>query len=256
MQDSNKGLSKAEIKAKNAAANQANAQKRKADAARNKEKKIQSDPFFSNPLDNGPSTTALTDNDIQLDHGTSSETRSRRFKNSSDAKSSMGNATKNLREKGMPNYARGGASQATAYHNYDSNMMSPSDTVSAAPDVKTKIGGIGEESKKAAAAATAEEGFFSGISGAFKKDGQTIRNSLGRMSDALNQEDTIAKMTKEGANEAAIKAFKADNKFSKIGGDFLDEFGGGSKAMGGAKLGAYVVGGSMLVDFLNPFDDD
>jgi|688.fasta_scaffold233328_2 hypothetical protein len=130
------------------------------------------------------------------------------------------------------------------------------DTVSAAPDVKTKIGGIGEESKKAAAAATADEGFFSGISGAFKKDGQTIRNSLGRMSDALNQEDTIAKMTKEGANKAAIEAFKADNKFSKIGGDFLDEFGGGSKAMGGAKLGAYVVGGSMLVDFLNPFDDD
>jgi hypothetical protein len=38
--------------------------------------------------------------------------------------------------------------------------------------------------------------------------------------------------------------------------DYLTGMGRGSKALGGAKVAGYMVGASMLMDMLNPFDDD
>ncbi len=43
---------------------------------------------------------------------------------------------------------------------------------------------------------------------------------------------------------------------TKGGGDLLEKMGGGNKWLGGAKIGGYALGASMLVDMLNPFDDD
>lgn len=62
-----------------------------------------------------------------------------------------------------------------------------------------------------------------------------------------------------GADPADVKVKSAGNKWDetkKIGGDYLEKMGRGNKTFGAAKVAGYMVGASMLADFLNPFDDD
>jgi hypothetical protein len=56
--------------------------------------------------------------------------------------------------------------------------------------------------------------------------------------------------------KAATGAASDLSELKKAGGNYLDNMGRGSKTLGAAKVGAYMVGASMLVDMLNPFDDD
>ena len=61
--------------------------------------------------------------------------------------------------------------------------------------------------------------------------------------------------TVDGADSITDSA-EAYKQLKKTGGDYLSNMGRGHKGLGVAKLGAYMVGTSMLVDMLNPFDDD
>lgn len=60
---------------------------------------------------------------------------------------------------------------------------------------------------------------------------------------------------KKASREEAMSLGKKERSLEKIGGNLLEDLGRGNKIAGGAKLGAYMVGASMLTDLLNPFND-
>ena len=61
--------------------------------------------------------------------------------------------------------------------------------------------------------------------------------------------------TTKAAEEIGKKINKVE-ALSDAGSNFLTGMGRGNKTLGATKIGAYMIGGSMLVDMLNPFDDD
>lgn len=86
---------------------------------------------------------------------------------------------------------------------------------------------------------------------------KAIQNDFGHTKDFGNEVNGILSGKKAKA-AAEIGTGRVDSlaDLKRAGGDYLGKMGGGSKVLGGAKVGAYMIGASMLTDFLNPFDDD
>jgi hypothetical protein len=90
-----------------------------------------------------------------------------------------------------------------------------------------------------------------GLLDTMKGDYDTTKNFLGETAGILSGE--------AGKAEAEMGVSSGKSKFDQIkkkSGDYLNDMGGGSKILGGAKIAGYMVGASVLVDMLNPFDDD
>ena len=86
---------------------------------------------------------------------------------------------------------------------------------------------------------------------------KAIQNDFGNTKDFGNEVGAILSGKKaKAAAEMGAEAVDSLTDLKRAGGEYLGRMGGGSKALGGAKVGAYMVGASMLADFLNPFDDD
>jgi hypothetical protein len=101
------------------------------------------------------------------------------------------------------------------------------------------------------AAQSAEEpvgGKKSGLVDAMKADGAMTKEYLKDMGGILSGEKEAAEITPTGKTK--FESMKTRS------GQYLEDMGGGSKALGGAKIAGYMVGASMLADMLNPFDND
>lgn len=90
-----------------------------------------------------------------------------------------------------------------------------------------------------------------------KKDVHTTRDFFGDSANILSgkREEAekalgLADGSKKTAGELKYAALK------KRSGEYLSDLGGGSKFLGGAKIAGYLTGGAILLDMLNPFDDD
>lgn len=116
--------------------------------------------------------------------------------------------------------------------------------------------------EKVAAGASADEV----ISSAKSVDGinETVSNAKptpqtpGLLNEVARDAEDVGgfvKNTMDTISGAGTGKDKFDG-ITKGGGDLLKKMGGGNKWLGGAKMGGYVLGASMLVDMLNPFDDD
>lgn len=103
---------------------------------------------------------------------------------------------------------------------------------------------------------------------AIKKAGVRTAESFGDTFEKKQMgafDEKVSNLKEAGANidEAAMRAAKSEaigagkkeRSLEKIGGNLLEDLGRGNKVAGGAKLGAYMVGASMLTDLLNPFND-
>lgn len=87
-----------------------------------------------------------------------------------------------------------------------------------------------------------------GLLSVIKQDGAMTKGYLSDVAGILSGEKEAAEITPTGKGK--LDSLKARS------GKYLEDMGGGSKALGGAKIAGYMVGASMLADMLNPFDDD
>jgi hypothetical protein len=105
----------------------------------------------------------------------------------------------------------------------------------------------GVEPEKGKADGKESKGVFAHL----KQDLAHTKAAFGEASDIIGG----GAKTVDGADSITDSA-DAYKQLKKTGGDYLSNMGRGHKGLGAAKLGAYMVGTSMLVDMLNPFDDD
>lgn len=87
-----------------------------------------------------------------------------------------------------------------------------------------------------------------GLLDAMKQDGATTKGYLSDVAGILSGE-------KEAAEIVSTGKAKTDSLKTRSG-KYLEDMGGGSKTLGGAKVAGYMLGAAMLTDMLNPFDDD
>lgn len=111
------------------------------------------------------------------------------------------------------------------------------------------IGGAGET---AASASHDEVTAKNGIVEHLKQDWAHTKGAVGEVSDILTGKRAAADAAM-GTAEAGADSIAA---LKKTGGEYLHKMGHGSKTLGAAKIGGYMVGASILADMLNPFDDD
>lgn len=108
---------------------------------------------------------------------------------------------------------------------------------------------------KAGATLKSNKGIFSDMTRGLKRDFNIARNAVSKLEKTTTQEARAKTLREAGKTEEDIaKIMSKDMKVEQIGSKFLEEFGRGSKTAGAGKVAAYMVGGAMLVDMLNPFD--
>lgn len=95
---------------------------------------------------------------------------------------------------------------------------------------------------------------FSDFGRTLNKDFMIARGAATKAKDSLEHGKRVAAEVDAGVI-GAEKAVKNDMKLEQIGSKFLEDFGRGSKGVGAGKVAAYMIGASMLVDMLNPFND-
>lgn len=116
------------------------------------------------------------------------------------------------------------------------------------PDASTKA--TTESAQEAA-------GESKGLLSHMKKDFELTKDFLSGVGGTLSGD--AMKAEAEAGAEVAADAHTGKGKFERLkqqGGDYLSKMGRDSKIYGGAKIAGYMVGTSMLLDMLNPFDDD
>jgi hypothetical protein len=107
---------------------------------------------------------------------------------------------------------------------------------------------MGDQADKVAQEATEKVKAKSGLM-------QTVQNDINYTKDFASELGGI--LSGKNMENAKLLGQEADTlgDLGKAGGNYLEKVGGGSKAIGGAKVGAYMLGTAMLVDMLNPFSD-
>lgn len=96
-----------------------------------------------------------------------------------------------------------------------------------------------------------------GLLGHLKKDFELTKDFISDVGGTLSGDAMKAEM--EAGGQVAMDVSTGKGKFDRLkqqGGDYLSKMGRDSKMLGGAKIAGYMVGTSMLLDMLNPFDDD
>ncbi len=145
-----------------------------------------------------------------------------------------------------------GKSKTTAKQAHVNVSQTPVDETpaysSTGPDASTKATTEGAQE-----AAGESKGLLSHL----KKDLDLTKDFLSDVGGTLSGDAMKAEI--EAGGQATMDISTGQNKFERLknqGGDYLSKIGRDSKIFGGAKIAGYMVGTSMLLDMLNPFDDD
>lgn len=227
--DANCGKSRAQIKAENEANNLAYKQKRQKEIAQKKQQKAQSDPFFTQTFDNSaPKGISPELANMQLDN----------------AQAGVAAAAPAMKTEGAAyEQPKASSSAEKAHKEVEEEMVIEKGN---AGDQKAGYK-EGVEPEKGKADGKESKGVFAHL----KQDLAHTKAAFGEASDIIGG----GAKTVDGADSITDSA-EAYKQLKKTGGDYLSNMGRGHKGLGVAKLGGYMVGASMLVDMLNPFDDD
>lgn len=245
-QQSNKGQSKAQQKAIKEAKDQAYAQKRKLESGKKKQQKVNSQ------LDS-----------LKLDHGTSGAAPSEALRQFDD-NSKISSDVKVQAQANLDSALGGSTASAPAAAAAAPAAKATQPGPTAAQQSHNKVeeemviekGSPGDQKAGYKEGVEPEKGKADGkeSKGVFAHLKQDLAHTKAAFSEASEIIGGGAK-TVDGADSITDSA-DAYKQLKKTGGDYLSNMGRGHKGLGVAKLGAYMVGTSMLVDMLNPFDDD